>query len=53
MRNRMKKDNGPRKRYETPRTRVKDIQYENCILSEKTLDGSAGEDAGDELYPGF
>lgn len=49
----MKKEADLRKPYETPHARVKDILYENCILSEGTLEGSAGEDADDELYPGF
>ena len=42
-----------RKTYVTPQTRVKDILFENCILSDSTLIGSGGEDADDELEPGF
>lgn len=41
-----------RKSYVMPQTRVKDILFENCILSD-TLYGSGGEDADDELEPGF
>lgn len=49
-----KKDDDLLRRYETPQTSVRVILFENCILSgDDRLDGSAGEDAGDEPYPGF
>ena len=48
----MKTNHELRYNYVAPQTRVKDILFENCILSD-TLYGSGGEDADDELEPGF
>ena len=49
-----KNDTDLRRSYETPQASVRIILFENCILSgDDRLDGSAGEDADDELYPGF
>lgn len=42
-----------KKRYVAPQMSVKDILFESCILSDNTLIGNGGEDADDELEPGF
>ena len=50
----MTKEMVQRQSYEAPRIRVKDILFEHNILSwDNTLNGSGGEDADDELEPGF